>query len=240
MGDLKGTDGQRFVSVYAAVCMMGAISALAFTAAQNLSATPPVTIAILNRSTLVQDVEVVRYAKAIQEQVSRHFAPYWEYDARITVITDDDGSSGAWRLQIEDGDETTATTGYHDLEDNGIPFLRVYVTPCQKRGVSVSSAMSSQILETLANPYLDRVVLIDNLDGTALATRIRVCDPVGTSTYLIDSVTVANFVTPAYFFRRPAGPYDYLRFLTAPLSISKDGSQMVRYITKLSEWLWRF
>jgi hypothetical protein len=220
----------------AAIVLPVILAALPATAAGPASSSAPhITIAIVNRSTLVSDDEVSRFAAAIQKQVAGDFAPIWGRTARV-VFTTASPDPNAWILQVLDDPDSPAAIGYHSVNDNGVPYMKVFARLCQMFAVPLSRVVSHEVLETLGNPQIDEVVLVDNPDGSATANRIEVCDPVLESTYLIDSVAVSDFVTPAYFFRFPAGAYDFLGILTKPLSIAKDGTQIYRHLTQLSDW----
>jgi hypothetical protein len=195
----------------------------------------PVTITVVNRSSLASDDEVSRYTAAIQKQIASDFAPVWGRTARV-VFTTGEPEADSWVLQVLDDPDRPMSFGYHDAGDSGVPYMKVFVRLCQMLSVPVSRVMSHEIMETLGNPRIENVVVVDNADGSAMAARIEVCDPVLSSTYQIDSVTVSDFVTPAYFFRRPAGPYDFLKVLSAPLTIARDGTQIYRQLTQISDW----
>jgi hypothetical protein len=86
---------------------------------------------------------------------------------------------------------------------------------------SVSSTLSHEVLEMFVDPNCN---LWAN-DGKGSAYSLEVSDPVEAPTYTVNGVSVANFVTPAWF--DPLAPataqFDKLGQLTAAFSILKGG-----------------
>jgi hypothetical protein len=83
--------------------------------------------------------------------------------------------------------------------------------------------ISHEVLEILGDPYI--TWWADGNDGRQYA--LEVCDPVEGDAYVIDGVSVSNFVGPRYFSAGP-GPYDWMRKLSAPFSMSPGGYLIVR------------
>lgn len=87
---------------------------------------------------------------------------------------------------------------------------------------SVSSVLSHEVLEMFIDPNCN---LWAN-DGHGKAYSFEVCDPVEAPTYVVNGVSVSNFVTPAWFdplSDHATAQYDKLGNLKAPFSILKGG-----------------
>lgn len=119
------------------------------------------------------------------------------------------GPSG-WRLTVYAGmsPEPTVFAGLHGV-DAGVPFASVWPDT-----LSVNlrpMAISHELIEMLVDPYADRYV-----NGRL----VEVCDPVNGSTYLVNWLPLADFVTPAWFTSGAPGPFDHMGTLRMPLTLA--------------------
>jgi hypothetical protein len=119
--------------------------------------------------------------------------------------------------------------GYHTEDPGGKLWGVVAAKPELDNGGkattgdwSVSSVLSHEVLEMFIDPNCN---LWAN-DGHGKAYSFEVCDPVEAPTYVVNGVSVSNFVTPAWFdpLSDPkTAQYDKLGKLKAPFSILKGG-----------------
>ena len=189
-----------------------------------LAAAPPpapanqssLSIAIANLSTAIDDATFADAVAAIGLQVSRDFQPEWGAGATLTAtrITLDDGAANidaASDAVIYVGDASNDPTlgvdgvfGYHARNSGNLPYSFVYLDVCAQYGEAWSCTLSHEVLEMLADP-----TAVMTATGPAPASvgalgqtvnyDLEVCDPTQSDSYVIDNVTVSNFVTKAWF-----------------------------------------
>lgn len=86
---------------------------------------------------------------------------------------------------------------------------------------SVAHILSHEVIETFIDPACN-LWAATKTAGTML--KMEVCDPVQASNYLLDGITVANFVTWDWHNPFSAGPrFDYLGRLSGPMKIEAGG-----------------
>ena len=114
--------------------------------------------------------------------------------------------------------------GYHLEKTGGLPAGFVFPDVAEQRtGSKWSVALSHEVLEMIADPDLN--LLVGGPHPTkkhrhSVLHAYEVCDPVQSSTYRVDGVEVANFVTPQYFksYRRHPDGNEPTNFLDVPLA----------------------
>jgi hypothetical protein len=146
-------------------------------------------IQLVNKSTLVTDVQIDAMRPSLQTQLTRDFATVWNIGGQIWLPNE--GLVPAWQVILKDEPDDPNDLGFH-LLDNGMPEARIFVRAILDSGNEVSAVLSHEILEMLADPQASRMAP----DGVHI---IEVCDPVEENYYVIDGVTVSNFVLPEYF-----------------------------------------
>jgi hypothetical protein len=175
-----------------------------------------VDITIASVSATISQSELEAAIGAIGVQISRDVGPEWNVSASLSVkMLDLSGSQVALNspsdaiIYIGDKsqDPTTGLSnlyGYHST--NHIPYAFVYADVCALGGEKWSCTLSHEVLELLVDPAPTPQQYIcgpDPRDGAAPGSVVyyakEICDPTQGDTYLIDGVTVSNFVMKAYF-----------------------------------------
>jgi len=209
-----------------------------------MSQTAPPRIAVVNHSTLIDNAVVYNFTKSLQRQVHRDFAPIWGADAIVVATLAENVKPYQWVLGIFDNSDQANALGYHDLTPQGLPVMKVFVADSNAAGVSVSSVASHELCETLADPFIQGVVLLDNGDGTGRIFMQEVCDPVEADSYAIYGNQMSNFATPWWFGdpKPAADKFDFLGNLTAPFTMTPGGFFGFRDITSsgLGPWTQSF
>jgi hypothetical protein len=182
-------------------------------------------VAVLNRSERLPDAEVVKVVTAIQRQIHRDLAPTWDVDADLKCIPRGNSPPrGHWWIELTDKiDKNGALTTYEPTPE-GFPRGILNLGSIANIGMSWSACASHRILEMLVDPA-GNLAAVAGRDGTRVVA-LQIADPVQADTYVIDGVTVANFVFPAWFdSRRPPGSaqFDQLRLLQRPLQVRPTG-----------------
>lgn len=190
-------------------------------------------IAILNQSTLVSDEDAATMTQAIAAQVRLDVAPLWDRaPAAVVFYTDSkDVPVAAHGIALVDTikDQPKGVLGYHTEDQGGKLWGVVAAQPELENGGkattgdwSVSSVLSHEVLEM----YIDPNCNLWANDGQGKAYSFEVCDPVEAPSYVVNGVSVSNFVTPAWFdplSDHASAQYDKLGKLHAPFSILKGG-----------------
>jgi hypothetical protein len=201
-------------------------------------------VAVVNESTLLDSAVSYNFTKSLQLQVRSDFAPIWGIDATVVATPPSEVAAYNWVLGIFDNSDQATALGYHDLTPQGKPVMKVFVKDSNDAGVPVSSVASHELLETLADAFIEALDLEDNGDGTGILFAQEVCDPVQADLYTVLGNSMSNFVTPWWFGDPlPAGlHFDFLQKLTAPFSLSAGGYLSFRNITKtgLQPWQQQF
>ena len=189
-------------------------------------------IAILNQSTLVSNTDAATMTQAIATQVQLDAAPIWNRTPAAVVFYTDPAAipTGAHGIAITDTiqNQPRGVLGFHTEDQGGKLWGTVAAKPELDNGGkvttgdwSVSSVLSHEVLEMFVDPNCN---LWAN-DGRGSAYSFEVCDPVEAPTYVVNGVSVANFVTPAWFdpLAAATAQFDKLGQLNAAFSILKGG-----------------
>ena len=201
-----------------------------------------ITIAVINKSTLVSDADVALMAAACEFQIVKHVAPLSNRGAwhvKAFSATDELPSECVSIVIMDDPDQANAL-GYH-MDGTTGACGRVFVRPILHWGgsvlsgpLSVSAVLSHEVCETFCDKSTN--MWIDRMDGTLVA--LEVCDPVENDSYevcvtradgIVVPVSVSNFVLYSWFNAfAPAGTrFDYLGNVKEPLTMSSGGYVVV-------------
>lgn len=175
-----------------------------------------VNVYLVNESTLIDNATVAAMVPALQEQVSRDFAPLWGIPATVQFV--DSQPYGEYTILLLDSCGIANDLGFH-VDTNNIPLSKVGVGDAQRYNVPVSSVISHELLEMLADPTTTR--MIDN------KYIVEVCDPVSSDYYTIGNIQVANFCTPRYFGYTNMGHFDQLGYLNAGIPTLRPGGMVM-------------
>lgn len=170
--------------------------------------------------------EIRPIVDALQVQVERDYRPAFGNGAALRVLELKDvnpaGKAGWWIIGLFKDADQPGALGYHDEVSSGVPFAKIFPLLDAQDGADVSSTISHELLEMLADPLLNRSV--QGPDGKFWAYEI--CDAVERDEYVIDGVKVSNFVTPQYF-EPPKNikgvAFDFLGLCKKPYEIRPGG-----------------
>jgi hypothetical protein len=190
-------------------------------------------VAIVNESTLVTNADAQRCVQALQIQVDRDFSGIWGIDAALQFLPS--GSAldpDMWELVILDNSDQANALGYHELSQNGFPLGKIFVGSDIEAGTQWTVTASHELLEMLADPWINTVAEINNGDGTIDFYAYEVCDACEADNfgYSIDikdggsPVLVSDFVTPEWF--QPGWPnktFDEQAHISQALEILSGG-----------------
>jgi hypothetical protein len=191
-----------------------------------------VRFAVLNESTVPELTasRLTQWCLALSEQATQDFATLWETSPSeveyfvnpldIPALADQPYSITHLVDYIPEAPKALA---YHTVDLLGRPVLKIGVRTTLENGGSlddVSVAISHEVLETIGDAYCSFYALWT--DGIRFVS-LEVCDPCEGDTYVKDGVTLSNFVGPRWFDADGKGPYDFMRKLTEPFTLSPGG-----------------
>ena len=189
-----------------------------------------INIAVLNSSTVLKDDQIKPVVAALQKQVHNDWAPVWGNDADLSFVpTGTQPAAGSWWLVILDDSDQAGALGYHDLTTEGLPLGKVFANSDLTAGLQWSVTASHELLEMLGDPDINLSALVQT-DATQGGTlyAYEVCDACEGDQfgYVIDGVTVSDFVHPTWFesFRSPGiVQFDQGKHITAPFQLLPGG-----------------
>ncbi len=175
-------------------------------------------ISVVNRSTLLSDAEVQRAVRAINRQLGEDFEPHWQFGARLRVdgagraahapdakvsLPRLPGRRGDAVIYLQDKASVADAEGYHDANNEDVPFGFVFLDVCKAAGDEWTVALSHEAIELVGDPLSNLLVQgpCPHDHRHQVFHSYELCDPVQGETYEIDGVLVSNFVLPGWFAR---------------------------------------
>jgi hypothetical protein len=183
---------------------------------------PLPVIAITNASTCLSDAQVEAALAPLQKQVSNDFKGYWDEDCTLVSLAKDERlTNGWWQIVVMDDPDQAGALGYHELTSAGRPMGKVFAGFDLRKGSSWTVTLSHELLEMLADPWINWCAI----GGDNRVYALEVCDPVESDSlgYEIDGVLVSDFVTPAWFEQTCADRIDFRQHVTHELELCAGG-----------------
>ncbi len=186
-------------------------------------------IAVIRRSDAISDGDLAFMCKAVNDQVYEA-AEAWNcaptpvaFYSRESNLPDDDVRV----LSVVDDVAMVGTLGYHDA------WAGVISAQVLAQGAYTSVTLSHECLEMMVDPGCN--LWRTMLDGKRM-TAVEACDAVEADTYLENveilgehrQVELSNYLLPAWFEPMGAFPFDRMKKLPAPFTMSKGGYLIVR------------
>jgi hypothetical protein len=188
--------------------------------------------ALVNRSTLVSNADAIEMARTVDMQLRKDVARLWGRTAPRVMFYPDASKvppgNGVALFDLQDTDKDVPDAlGYHD-EANGryyAPILDAGGTALSTP-TSVSSVLSHEAIELFGDAPVN---IWADCPDSKYSTAYELCDAVQGDSYFLNKVSVSNFLLPAWFDRQnTVGPFDFMKELHAPFTMSKDGYMIVR------------
>lgn len=189
-------------------------------------------ISIINKSTVVPQVEFFQTCVAVSKQYARDFLPVWGISVSMTASQNDQTTE---RIYVVDDADQAGALGYHLEDDKAVPIGYVFAKTSKHYGEAWSATLSHELLEQIVDPFCN-VSALGRWNRKPAQIAMEVCDPVENGEYSIDGVQVSNFVTPHYYVQNaPSGSrIDYLGKLHAPFTLDEGG--YLSYCSCLNAW----
>jgi hypothetical protein len=183
---------------------------------------PLPVVAVTNTSTCLSDPQVEAVLRALQKQVSAEFESYWEVDCMLSYLEKGQSLTEGWlQIVIVDNPDQAGALGYHELTRQGTPLGKIFAKLELASGSSWTPTLSHELLEMLADPWINWCAVGSDRKIYAL----EVCDAVEADNlgYLIDDVLLSDFVTPAWFEPTCANRIDFKQHLSKELELARGG-----------------
>lgn len=189
-------------------------------------------ISVYNQSKRLNDIQVQAMISAVGKQLARDVAPIWGATPTLEFVPTGKKGNGI-PCTFSDTPDIPGIAGYHDEDDNGVPYIKVFVSPTLDNGGSVlvgansvSVTFSHEVLELVGDASAN--LWADANSNTDYAREL--CDAVESDSYLIDGVSVSNFVYPSFFDPKaaPGEKLDFMSLVTTPFEIRPGGYQIKR------------
>ncbi len=187
-------------------------------------------VALLNQSTVVDDPELDVIARGVYHQVRYHFGPAWGRSATVVAVPKGQAPQpGSILVYVRDTSDQPGALGYHD--DTTVAEGFVFAKTDEQYGALLSVTVSHEVLELLADPDCQRgeqnptngywyaLEVGDPVEADADGYTVTVHDAAGVT----HTVTVSNFILPAWFKPGALAPYDYRSLLSKPLQVRAGG-----------------
>ncbi len=168
-------------------------------------------ISIINATQLPRQ-EVQDVIRAVNRQLREDFKKYWHKDVELRLEgwagdalnpQEPLNMRGDAVLYLWDGPDANDALGYHDLNNNGVPYGFVFTTLSDSLGEKWSVTLSHEVLELAMDTEINLLAQgphpDPDEDGRIVSHWYELCDAVQTQTYQIDGIDVSNFVLPLYF-----------------------------------------
>jgi hypothetical protein len=163
-------------------------------------------IAVTNFSAQLEDDVVIDALRAIGRQLRDDFGPIWRLRGELSLVPargpvpDPELASGDGVIYLCDRPDGQ-DVGYHAANRLSIPYGYVFIELAAALGQEWSAVLSHEILEMLVDPDLTALVLGPDprASSRTVAYYKEICDPLNASSYALDGVQVADFVTPSYY-----------------------------------------
>ena len=176
-------------------------------------------ISVVNRSRHLSDADLQAAVRAVNRQLEEDFYPHWQFGARLRVDSAGrvptqrerridlpvlPGRRGDAVLYIEDKATMSATEGYHDGNNDDVPFGFVFLDSCGEGADCWTVALSHEAIELVGDPLNNLLVQGPHpLDHRRLVFhQFELCDAVSGECYEIEGVKVQNFLLPGWFSRQ--------------------------------------
>lgn len=183
---------------------------------------PIPVIAITNASTCLNDEQVEAVLPSLQKQISDDFKAYWDLDCSLTFLPKNQTlTPGWWQIVITDNPDQAGALGYHEMTSYGTPLGKIFAKLDIESGSSWTVTLSHELLEMLADPWINWCAVGSDSQIYALEVADAVeGDELG---YEINGVLVSDFVTPAWFEPTEADRQDLKQHLSRELELASRG-----------------
>ncbi len=180
------------------------------------------TIAFVIETALLHPDLVKSYLISQQVQLDRDLYPIWGLTARCVFATPGTAPAGAWTCVFLDNSDQANALGYHDVNADGLPIMKVFMRDILADRVAWTVTASHEVIETLGDPNIDQVVDVGDVEYAR-----ELCDPPEDDrfSYVVHGHHLSAFVTPAWFKPDGVAPFTFplISQISAPFTLADGG-----------------
>jgi hypothetical protein len=146
---------KRRQTIIAAIALIAGVLGAASIAAAHKQRPMRIRIVDHTRGSLSQ-ADLSAAVSAVQIQINRDFRLYYFQDRSINLSV---GGSRGWKvIVVNQPIGGGKDDGFHSYNSNGTPYAKVTI-----KGVDLSSILSHEIMEMLADPFCNKREIVDGL-----------------------------------------------------------------------------
>ena len=188
------------------------------------------TVTLCNYAQTPLGCTIPQLAAALQAYCNDYLAPEWGCGCTVKYLDPpppaaqlDAALAGSWALILLDTTTQADAEGYHLEGTDGEPRGFAFLETTAQAGDSLTVTVSHEFAELLCDPLTSLCV-----EGSTAGRFwiLEVCDAVEESDFLVNGISMSNFVTRQWYNSTPpAGTtkFDYLGHLRAPFTLEAGG-----------------
>lgn len=179
-------------------------------------------IGCTNRSSIVPEQDFRNWLMAQQLQLDNEFSQEWDVSVELLDSKDSVIPQHAWTFELLDTSDVQGAAGYHN--EYGQPIAKAFALTDKQHGLNWTVTASHEIMETLADPDINRNVLVRHGIGLALIA-YEVCDPCEADQLgrVYAGVLLSDFVTRKWYIPGSMGQMDANNHIHSPLTLAPGG-----------------
>ncbi len=171
------------------------------------------------------------WSAAIDKQFHQHAYPLWGRRTHILPFNDlRSVPHDYWPAIIMDDIKEPGAAGYH-TDKNNQPQIFI-----QFSGDSTSVTISHEAIETVPDPFGNRLIPVNHPEFGAIRVLCEICDPPEAVDYKIDGIAVSDFIKPEWYdgFVTPNFEYSFTGACKRPMELLFGG-----YFSFIKNGEWR-
>lgn len=182
--------------------------------------TPPLHFAVVSRTNRADPKDIKRWCNACHKQLQGDYKSVWGRTGTVEYFASEhDVPMGYVKCFIQEKLDEPGAAGYHTDEHNQ-PVIYV-----QFDGDATSVTMSHEFIETVGDPFGNRLITRDIQNFGKCRILVEECDPPENFTYTIDGAEVSDFITPEWYDqeKQDGVKYSFLDTIEQPGTIREGG-----------------
>lgn len=181
---------------------------------------------IENRIAVVSQTKQLAFSQAqdmcaaVDEQLSLDAYPIWGRRTHVLAVKDAKSiPQGYWPAYIQDDIHEPGAAGYHS-DRNNQPIIFV-----QYDGDNTSLTLSHECVETIPDPFGNRLINVSHPTLGAIQILCEICDPPEEVSYLKKGIKCSDFILPEWYDSTPGAmsTYSFTGACKTPLTLLPGG-----------------
>lgn len=192
-------------------------------------------VTFINQTNGIDDQMLQNFVADLSNTLSTSFENAWSISASASSV------GGGYHIYLLDLPETTdpqGALGYHTLDQQFLPYARVFVQLASDNGIPWTQVASHEALEMLVDPFLQSLTFLDSGNGySGWIIYDEIADPVEQQAVIgANGSAISNFVLPGWYVPGYTGKVDMMGLLKGPLRLASGGYASADYVERGSGW----